>query len=249
MQDLAQITGIILCGGLGTRLRSVVSDRPKALAEISGRPFLTCLLEQLHESRIRNVVLCIGHLGDQIQALFGTNYGRMELAYSHEFEPLGTAGAVRFALPLVSSQKVLIMNGDSFCDINLEAFCMWHQLRKARISIALTGMPDTRRYGRIQADSNGKIREFVEKGEAYGAGWINAGIYIISRHLIESIPTGRAVSLETDMFPKWIKQGIHGYMTGGEFIDIGTPESYKLANKYLLPKQTFDHEPLCCVGS
>ena len=109
------VTAAILAGGLGTRLRSVVKDRPKVLAEIRGVPFLTYLLDQLAAAGVRDVVLCTGYMGEQVRSAFGDSYGGMCLSYSQESSPLGTAGALRLALPLFKSSSVLVMNGDSFC--------------------------------------------------------------------------------------------------------------------------------------
>src|SRR4051794_21216429 len=119
MSDLADITTAILVGGLGSRLRSEIGERPKPLADIHGRPFLTYLLEQLETAGIRHVVLCTGFRGDMGETALGSSFGEMPLEYSQEPMPLGTAGALRLALPKVRSHTVLAMNGDSYCDVNL----------------------------------------------------------------------------------------------------------------------------------
>ena len=121
MSDISNIEAAILAGGLGTRLRSVVPDRPKVLAEIGGRPFIEILLDQVAAAGIRTAVLCTGYLGDQIEARLGTRRGPLALRYSREVEPLGTGGALRLALPMLASDTVLVLNGDSYCDADLRA--------------------------------------------------------------------------------------------------------------------------------
>jgi NDP-sugar pyrophosphorylase family protein len=232
MQDLAHITAIILVGGLGTRLRTVVADRPKVLAEIRGRPFLAYLLDQLVAAGVQDVVLCTGYLGEQIQAYFGDSYRNMRLIYSQEPSPLGTAGALRLIMPLFSSDPVLVMNGDSYCKVDFQPLVTWHFERRANATLLLTEVPDTRRYGRVAVSANGEIRRFEEKGGQRRPGWINAGIYLLSQQVLRSIPEHQAVSLERDIFPAQIGRGLYGYQNAGEFLDIGTPESYAEAERF-----------------
>jgi D-glycero-alpha-D-manno-heptose 1-phosphate guanylyltransferase len=233
MEELSAVSVAILAGGLGTRLRSVVDDRPKVLAEIGGRPFLAYLLDQLLSYDIRLVVLCTGYRGEQVEAEFGDKYEKLNLIYSHEMSPLGTAGALRLALPFFESESVLILNGDSFCGANLKAFWEWHHERIADVTLLLTQVPDTKRYGRVDVDAQGCVLRFDEKDGNSGPGWINAGIYLLNRPLLQMIPIDRAVSLEHEMFPAHIGQRLYGYRCVGPFIDIGTPESYELAERFL----------------
>lgn len=231
MEDFKNITVAILAGGLGTRLRSKVSDKPKVMAEIRGQPFLKYLLDQLNETGSREAVLCIGYLGDQIREKFGSTYGNLKLNYSQESFPLGTAGAVRLAKPLLKSDTVMVMNGDSFCDCDFRKFLKFHKSKKANVSLLLTKVSDTSRFGQVNIDKKGRVVSFEEKGKK-GAGWINGGIYLISRSYLSQIPQKRVVSFEREIFPQWINTGIYGYQSRGCFIDIGTPESYKLAEQF-----------------
>jgi len=226
------ITAVILAGGLGTRLRSVVSDRPKVLADIKGRPFMTYLLDQVVSAGIRSVVLCTGHQGDQVKASLGHSYRTLELIYSQETSPLDTGGALRQALPLIQSDPVLVLNGDSFFDLNLPGFIQWHEAREARATLALVHMTETKRYGRVDLGADGEVVRFNEKGAEGGAGFINAGIYLLARSIIQSIPKEGPISLERDLFPAWIGHGLYGYQGEGRFLDIGTPESYAVAEKF-----------------
>ena len=242
------ITGAILAGGLGTRLRSVVSDRPKVLAVVRGLPFLAYLLDQLGEAGIGRVVLLTGYKGEQIEATFGSQYEDIQLEYSAETEPLGTAGALRLALPKLfpatassggqPAGTVLMLNGDSFCAADLTGFRTFHEQHAGNLgtggaSIVLTRVSDTSRFGKVEVTPDDRVERFVEKQEAGGAGWINAGIYLIPQNLVEQIPAGRAVSIEREMFPAWSQSGkLRGFRGQGEFLDIGTPESYRAAEEF-----------------
>jgi len=242
MQDLSNITTVILAGGLGKRLRSVVGDKPKVLAQVRSRPFLSYLLDQIAAVGFGYVVLCIGYLGEQVQMTFGESYNGLHLVYSKELSPLGTAGALRLALPFFKSDFLLVMNGDSYCQTDLKAFWNWHNTKKAEATVLLTQVSDTGRYGRVQIrDSDGLVLGFEEKSLQDGPGWINAGIYLLSRRLLLSIPNSGVVSLEQDMFPAWVNQGFYGYRTTGRFLDIGTPTAYKAAEQFFTRRSSDDY--------
>ena len=227
MTNLADITAVILAGGLGTRLRPVVADRPKVLAEVRGRPSSGLPAGPTRcPAHLREAVLCTGYLGDRVQNAFGEAYGPMCLLYSQESSPKGTAGALRLALPLLRSDPVLVMNGDSYCHADLKAFLDWHQGKGARASMLLVERVETGRYGRVHFDGLGLVNEFVEKERQGGPGWINAGIYLIQRSLLQTISANGAVSLEREIFPSWIGQRFYAYCSGGSFLDMGTPEAY-----------------------
>jgi NDP-sugar pyrophosphorylase family protein len=178
------------------------------------------------------VVLCTGYLGEQVRAAFGDCYGSLHLLYSQEASPLGTAGALRLALPLFDSDPVLVMNGDSFCDADLERFWEWHCARSADATLLLAEVPDTTRYGCVYVNNTGVVLGFEEKNHKGGPGWINAGVYLLTRRLLETIPENGAVSLERDMFPAWIGRRLCGYQSRGRFLDIGIPEAYAFADEF-----------------
>jgi len=231
-------TAVILAGGLGARLRSVVTDRPKVLAPVQGKPFIAYILDQLAKAGIKDVILCTGYLGEQVKATLGSTYGSLRLVYSQEKELLGTGGAVRLALPLIKTDPLLVMNGDSYCEADLQAFYRQHQTTQADASLLLAPLPDTRRYGRVEVEENGCILRFMEKGQSTSAGWINAGIYLLSRLFLQAIPAGQAISLEKDVFPDWIGRGLFGFPSsgsGGRFLDIGIPEDYAIAEEFFHP--------------
>jgi len=242
--DLVNITTAILAGGLGTRLRSAVSNRPKVLAEVRGRPFLAYLLDQLTTAGLRNVILCTGYLGEEIQAVFGNSYGSLSLSYSQEGHPLGTGGALRLAMPLFNSYPILVMNGDSFCQVNLSSFYHYHHEHSAVATLVLTEVSDGSRYGRVHVDANGLVVKFDEKDEKKGPGRINAGVYLMNHQMVLSIPADCPVSLEREVFPSWIGRGLYGYSCGGRFLDIGTPEEYEIAERFFTPER-----PICNGGA
>jgi NDP-sugar pyrophosphorylase family protein len=224
--DLDSLTAAILVGGLGTRLRASVRDRPKVLAEVLGRPFLAYLLDQLADAGVRRTVLCTGHLAGLVRDAFGPSYRGMELAYSEEQTPLGTGGALRLALPQLDSDPALALNGDSYCQADLGGLLGFFRSQKAKAALLLAGVPDTSRYGRVAVDETGAVVRFVEKGGAAGPGWINAGIYVLGQEALGAIPENRPVSLEREVYPAFVGRGLYGWQGGGRFIDIGTPESY-----------------------
>ena len=225
------LTVAILAGGLGTRLLPVVSDRPKALAEIHGRPFLAYLMDRLSGAGSSRVVLCTGHLGEQIEQTFGERYRTLQIIYSRERRPLGTGGALRLALPYLLSDPVLVMNGDSFCATDLTSFWRWHATRGSQATMLLAEVPNTQRYGSVTIDHDGAVIQFAEKQHA-GSGLINAGVYLLSRRVIDSITEDTAVSLEQNVFPALMNRGLYGYQERGRFLDIGTPEDFAVAEQF-----------------
>ncbi len=232
--NCAETTALILAGGLGTRLRAVVSDRPKVMASVAGHPFLSYLLQQVAEAGLSRVVLCTGYLAEQVREELGESLFGLEIDYSMESAPLGTGGAIRLALDRVPSSPVLVMNGDSFCETQLANLFVAYDQALTRCPtpavLTLAEVPDTLRYGRVEADSQNRIVAFREKGIS-GPGKVNAGIYLLHRSLIESLPSGESLSLERDLFSKWLAAGMlfaHP-ATVKRFIDIGTPESYQEA--------------------
>jgi D-glycero-alpha-D-manno-heptose 1-phosphate guanylyltransferase len=232
MNDITNLSAAILVGGLGTRLRSVLPDRPKVLAEVLGRPFLERLLDQLVDWGVSHLVLCTGYLGDLVQSQIGHSYGPLTLTYSQESSPLGTGGALRLALPFFRSDNVLVLNGESYCGADLRPLYAYHVSRDSEATLLLVRCADTKRYGRVQTDDEGHILRFDEKGAGKGPGMINAGVYLVKRYLLQSIPEGEPVSLERDVFPSWIGRNFYGYEGTGPFLDIGTPESYALAEQF-----------------
>lgn len=223
----------ILVGGLGTRLQPLLADRPKALAPVAGRPFLCFLLDLLVEAGFSEVVLLTGHRGDQIRDQFGDSYQDLHLLYSHEPSPLGTAGALRHALPLLKAPDILVLNGDSFLDLDYQAFLAFHTRGPRPVSMALARVADTTRFGKVQLETDDRVSAFLEKDASGGPGWVNAGIYLLQRSLLLELPVSVPLSLERDLFPARVCSGeLFGMPAGNYFIDIGTPESLLLAEAF-----------------
>jgi len=238
-QELTDPLAVILAGGLGTRLRPVVADRPKVLAPVLQRPFVTYLLDQLAAAGLRRVVFLTGYRAEQIEQELGGSHAGMKLLYSREKKPLGTAGALRAALPYLTTRNILLLNGDSYCHVDLTAFADFHSQQRADLSLVITAVPDSGRYGQVVLAADNRLDGFAEKlqaGVRGQSGWINAGIYLLRRSLVEEIPQGRAVSLERELLPNWIagEQGrrVFGFRCPGPFLDIGTPESYAAAESF-----------------
>jgi len=192
-----------------------------------------CLLDQLAGVGIRKVVLLTGHRAKQVHAAFGEIYDGMRLIYAEEPSPLGTAGAVRRALPLITGSRVLLLNGDSYCDVPVDEFYEQHCRQNAGASLALVQAPDTSRFGQIRLNEFGRVIAFKEKGQARGPGWINAGVYLIERKLLGELPLDQPLSLEREVLPDWVSRRlVYGMECGERFIDIGTPESYSEAEAF-----------------
>jgi D-glycero-alpha-D-manno-heptose 1-phosphate guanylyltransferase len=229
---LARIPVAILAGGLGTRLRPAIGDRPKVVAEVAGRPFAAWLLDQLAAAGFREAVLCVGWQADLVVRALGDAHGPLRLRYSREASPLGTAGALRRALPLLAGERAMVMNGDSYCDADLAAAWAWHDDVGSQATLLLAEVSDTSRFGRVELGDDGSICRFVEKQQGGGPGLVNAGIYLLSRARIEAIPPDAPLSLEHDVFPGWVGRGLRGRVASGRFLDIGTPRSYADASAF-----------------
>jgi NDP-sugar pyrophosphorylase family protein len=156
----------------------------------------------------------------------------LTLKYSEELQPLGTGGALRQALPLCFSDPILVLNGDSFIDADLGGFFEWFYENDLETAMLLTLVHDASRFGRVVVREDGLIMRFEEKSGHHDAGLINAGVYILKKDVILSIPAGKSFSLERQLFPRFMGKSLYGYLTMGRFIDIGTPESYLSAEEF-----------------
>ena len=220
---------IIRAGGEGTRLREVVSEVPKPMAPVAGKPFLEYLVLQLKQGGIREIILSTGYKREAVKAHFGTGekWG-VRISYSEEESPLGTGGALRKATVLLEAPDagpVLVLNGDSFLEIDFRALAAFHSAKKARATMGLVFMEDTSRYGRVEIDDEGCVLAFAEKS-AGSSGRINGGVYVLNREVLESIPEGK-VALETEVLPLLVGRGLYGMETKGFFRDIGIPHDYR----------------------
>ncbi|MBS1646815.1 MAG: nucleotidyltransferase family protein [Bacteroidetes bacterium] len=223
---------IILAGGFGTRLKEAVPDLPKPLAQVAEKPFLDYLLQYLAHYQIKKVVLSVGYMAEKIQTTYGTTFKDIEIVYSHEEEPLGTGGGIRLALEKCKQADVLVLNGDSFFDIDLRAFYDRHSEAISDCSLALRKVSDASRYGTITLGEFDIIRSFAEKSETEKKeGIINAGVYILGQDMyFQKTPAGKKFSIEKDFFEKKIsKINMYGFCYDNYFIDIGIPSDYQKA--------------------
>lgn len=226
---------IILCGGLGTRLRPLVSDRPKALADIGGRAFIDLLIEWIRKQGFSRIILSLGYQGEMIRTHM--EKGGIPVIFSEENEPLGTGGALKNAWPLVHAPECIVMNGDTFCDIDLKDFIRFHRSHAATMSMVVTTSLRQDGGGMILSDEN-QIIHFKEKWSA-GTKYLNAGIYAFGYNSVSFMPPQPVFSLEYDFFPTLIgKYSCFGYVTKEEAFDIGTPERYHSAIHHFRSDQT-----------
>ena len=226
---------IVLAGGLGTRLRSVVADLPKAMAPVAGRPFLEHLLDLLVEAGFESAILAVGYRSEAIRGHFGERYRDMPLTYSIENHPLGTGGAIRLALRSATARDVFVVNGDTLADVDFRSMLEAHRSAVAAMTIAVHEVPDTARYGSLVLDGD-RIQGFREKGR-HGPGWINAGVYVVPRSLFEHARPPDAFSFESDfLVPSIDSLKPLAFPTRGLFIDIGVPDDYTRAQRLLVTR-------------
>ncbi len=220
---------IILAGGFGTRLSSVVEDVPKPMAPVLGKPFLHYLFQQLAQADITRVILAIHHKREAITKYFGNHYLGIDVEYSIEEQALGTGGGIRQALTKCEGNEALVLNGDSLIDLDLILFMAKFNESKKPMSMALRYMDDVARYGAVEAEDN-VLTAFKEKGEKKGSGYINSGVYLIRRkYFLENTPQGN-FSMETEFLEPTSKLGvIHTFPSNDYFIDIGIPSDYERA--------------------
>jgi mannose-1-phosphate guanylyltransferase len=228
------VQAIVLVGGEGTRLRPLTSDVPKPAVTLVDRPFLAYAIEWLAAHGVSEVVLACGFLPDVLRAALDDHeHAGVTITYAVEPEPLGTAGAIRFAAAALGDRlddRFLALNGDVLADLDLSALARAHEERGATATIALHPVEDSSAYGLVRCDEGGRVLEFLEKtGEAV-PGEINAGAYVLERSVLDLVPAGRAVSIEREVFPRLVGEGLHGLLLEGYWMDIGTPERYLQAS-------------------
>lgn len=221
---------VILAGGFGTRLKALVKDVPKPMAEIAGKPFLEWILHYYVPFKPQCFVLCTGYLHEVVEHYFKNEFRGIPIIYSRENEPLGTGGAIKLALTNTKAENVLVLNGDSFFKINPLGFLKFHRVNSSPFSIALKEMQSPARYGTV-ALNNLLIEKFREKDEKLASGLINSGVYLIQSDTLNYFPAYEKFSLEKDfMEPNLGQLPRYGYIDDGYFIDIGIPEDFIKAN-------------------
>lgn len=226
------VKAVLLVGGLGSRLRSVLPSTPKALASVGNRSFLQLLVGQLRSQGIRRLVMCTGYLADQIENEFGDGHALdVTIEYSKEEQPLGTAGAIRLAQHLLRDvPEFVVMNGDSFLEVDFRNLLDFHRDHQAVATIAVRRVGNACRYGTVHIDAKGRVIGFAEKTGSDVPGVVNGGVYIFNHALFQNIPE-LSGSLERDVFPRLLDQGVYAHEQHGMFIDIGTPADYLRAQQ------------------
>jgi len=221
---------IILAGGFGIRLRPAISDLPKSMARINNRPFLEYLLDRLIQYGAGHAILSVGYMHEHISTHFGRAYKNLKISYAIEEQPLGTGGGLRLAMEQAKSDNVLVLNGDTLFMIDLYVFNDFHLHQKSLFSIALKQVNDTGRYGAVSINEKGRIAGFSEKQSSGEPGYINAGVYLISKKYFLNFSLPEVFSLEKDFLENEYMNGhIYGYTSSDYFIDIGIPEDYSKA--------------------
>jgi len=225
---------IILAGGLGTRLRGIIKDIPKPMAEVCGKPFLSYILEFLDKYEITRVILSVGYRWEVIKNFFGDSYKDIRLVYAIEEALLGTGGAIKNALKYIHDSEVFILNGDTFFNINLVSFYKLHKKKNSKLSVALKEVSFAGRYGVIEIDENNRIISFFEKpfNSQESRFLINGGIYLLNKEFFNSLASEEKFSFERDFLEKYYKDyKFYGFSFDDYFIDIGVPEDYERAQK------------------
>lgn len=229
---------LILAGGLGTRLRAAVTDVPKPMAPVGGRPFLEHWLDHWIDQGILEFTLAVSHMADVIRAHFGEKYRGTRIYYVEEATPLGTGGGLLWAL----SQSrpcgpFLVMNGDSFLDVKLHELLVFHQAKGADLTFALRKAWNANRYGEIEVTPEGRVTAFLGKPLVEKESWINGGVYLVERaDVLDGLrPPGTVCSLENELFPEMIQREkrFFGLKCYGAFLDIGVPEDFYRAEAFL----------------
>jgi D-glycero-alpha-D-manno-heptose 1-phosphate guanylyltransferase len=222
---------IILAGGFGTRLQSVVSNVPKPMAPINNVPFLNYIFDYLKFFKIEHVVLSTGYLSEKISEYYKEEFIGIKISYTKEETPLGTGGGIRLAMEKCTTKNILVLNGDSFFDVDLQAYYPLHAQFNSDCTLALRKVSNAARYGTIKLSDTASITEFKEKDGVEQEGLINGGVYILNRELfLSKTKPDIAFSIEKDFFENRINElHIFGFEYDDYFIDIGIPEDYKKA--------------------
>ena len=229
------LVAIILAGGFGTRLQSVVNDVPKPMAPVAGRPFLEWVLDHCQENGIKEAILSVGYKSETIINHFGKEYKGIQIKYAVEHEPLGTGGAIRYAMEMLEDDKnCLILNGDTLFKSDLQKLYSSYMEKSADLIVSMRRMYEFDRYGLVEINESNRIISFQEK-KYCPEGLINGGIYIVSSKLIKQIfPEVKSFSFEKNFLEQYVKQlNFIGIEQAGYFIDIGIPEDFEKANRDL----------------
>lgn len=233
---------IVLVGGEGTRLRPLTETVPKPALTLVDRPFLAYMIEWLARHGVSEVVLACGFLPDVLREALEGEEERAGVSISYVVEPerRGTAGAIRFAADELGGRlddRFLALNGDVLTDLDLTALLRAHEERGARATLGLHPVEDSSAYGLVRSGEGGVVEAFLEKTGQAVPGEINAGMYVLQRSVLDLIPSGEEVSIERDVFPRLVGEGLYGLRLDGYWMDIGTPERYLQASWDILERR------------
>ncbi len=228
----SDIDVIILCGGKGSRLQKVVSDRPKPMAKINESPFLEILIDYFSGFGFKRFILCTGYMSETIERYYTDQRDDLQIVISKEDKPLGTGGAIKNAEKNILSEHFIVANGDSFCQVDLSEMLDLHFQRQALMTMALVESEAANDAGAVRMDESGHITDFQEKIESEGKCYINAGIYLFQKNVLSGIKGGQKCSLEYEVFPELITADCFGYISNQKLIDIGTPQRLEKARKH-----------------
>jgi mannose-1-phosphate guanylyltransferase len=219
---------VILVGGEGTRLRPLTTTVPKPVVPLVDRPFIVYMLEWLKEHGVTDVVMAMGYLPTAVRNVLGDGsaYG-LRIRYVEEPDPRGTAGALKFCEPLLE-ERFLMLNGDVLTDIDLTAQIAQHERTGAVGTLALVPVPDPSAYGLVHLDEDNAVREFVEKPSAdhVSTNLISAGAYVLERSVLDMVAPDVNVSIEREVWPRLVGEGLYGFPSDAYWLDIGTPDRY-----------------------
>lgn len=227
---------LVLAGGLGTRIRERVGDLPKVMAPVAGRPFMEYVLDRLVAGGLTHIILSVGYRYQSIVDHFGTRYRSAHLRYAVESEPLGTGGAIRYALPKGETEPVLVLNGDTLLGVDFQALSTWYLEQPARLAVVLREVEDVARFGSVNVRGD-TVQSFVEKGPR-GPGFINAGVYLLYPGIFDAYALPERFSFETDFLQRHcVELQPRAFITHAYFIDIGVPSDYDRAQQELAGRQ------------
>lgn len=232
LKKINKIQAFILCGGLGSRLKSLTKNNQKVMVAVNQRPFLDILISYLKKQGIQNIVLCVGYKSDLVKDYYKKNSQGLDIVFSEESTPLGTGGAIKNAKSFLRRESFFVFNGDSFCSISLNLFERYFQRNKALGCLAVAKVKESRDFGSIVLNKKYEIVDFKEKKKGANV-YVNAGIYCFSKDIFNFMPNKKKFSLETDFFPGLIGKNFFGFVANAPFYDIGTPQRYAYAQKIL----------------
>ena len=238
MPDLKVPDAIILAGGKGTRLASEVPAVAKVTARVAQEPFVRYIIDFLTSQNVSHIVLSVGHLAEQVLAcITQLSLKKVKVDFAIESEPLGTGGAIGYASTYTTTDPILVVNGDTYCDFSLSDMMRFHDNKKSSVTIAVSAANDSSRFGTVDIDMNDEITAFREKNPNHGRAFVNAGAYLISREMMMNIKKRQKFSFENEWLPNLCGHGLFGWNGVESFIDMGTPDSFRQANDFFSQKK------------